>query len=130
MTILSKKNKRSTTINSHLGVSVPKYINDYLSLFALSRSMPKSMIVVDELYRWREDKLRSHPAEELAKEIANRVFEEWKSIQYSSITKETFLQRLTLELVGKVSNEHKTLIYDEVKKLIDGRKNKKKTKTT
>lgn len=104
MAILTVRNKASTTLGKHVGVILSQQISSYLSLYALSKGVTKSMIVRDQMKEWYRSKRTINSTKDLITTIVVGIDHEWKlrnKSPYPILDIESFKKDLEIELLQK-----------------------------
>jgi hypothetical protein len=75
MTIL--KTDKHTTSYKLIGVSIPRWLHNYISLYSLAKNKTKSDILKGMLDVWYEQTKSKEPQEKLVQEIVEKANLEW-----------------------------------------------------
>jgi len=85
MSILKVRNKPNSGIKKKfIGLILSEQSNSYLSLYALSKETTKSMIIRDQIEKWRRNESVITSIEELIEIIVNKSKQEWDSRKASN----------------------------------------------
>lgn len=128
MTILkrSSKRKRKDEKSSFLGITIPKKLSDYLSLFSIAKGVTKSSIIKGLLIDWNNIMQEDYSEDDLVHTIGIRAYTVWCNAGGKRANLHTFKNRLKLELKSK-GLEHYT---DAVIKIMEDEKSKNEGDTT
>lgn len=101
MAILRKKNSR--TINEmYLGVFIPKYISEFLTLYALYHEIPKSAVTRKVLNDWYKNQTNEELSKfDLIEELAKKLHLKWRYPPGRRMNFNTFISSLKIELKNK-----------------------------
>ena len=122
MTILkrSSKRKRKDEKSSFLGITIPKKLSDYLSLFSIAKGVTKSSIIKGLLIDWAYNMQEVYSENDLVHTIGIRSYTVWCNAGGKRANLHTFKNRLKLELKSK-GLEHYT---DAVLNIMEDEKRK------
>lgn len=101
MAILRKKNAR--TVNEmYLGVFVPKYISEFLTLYALYHEVPKSAVTRKALNLWYKNVIVEDLSKfDLIEKLAKKLHLKWRYPPGRRMNFNTFISSLEIELKNK-----------------------------
>jgi len=110
MAILTVRNKASSAPGKYVGVYLDQEISSYLSLYALSKEITKSVIVRDQMKEWYKGKRVVSSEKELVETIAIEIKKAWELRNKSSYLVsdiKDFKKQLKIELHQKgISEDH------------------------
>lgn len=101
MAILRKKNAR--TVNEmYLGVFIPKYISEFLTLYALYHEVPKSAVTREALGLWYKSVMTEDLSKfDLIEKLAKKLHLKWRYPPGRRMNFNTFISSLEIELKNK-----------------------------
>lgn len=104
MTILKTDNH--TKSHRLIGVSVPMWLHNYLSLYCLAKKKTKSDVMKGWIDSWHTQTKAKEPQEKLVQEIIEIINEDWKSVLKHNPEKllEEYKEELNQEMVNRGLN--------------------------
>jgi len=83
-----------------IGVSIPLWVHNYISLYCLAKNTTKSDLVKGWIGAWHDQVKSKEPEERLVQEIIEKVNTEWENIQKKTpeVLSETFKVDIEKEL--------------------------------
>lgn len=112
MGILKIQNKGTPEPRQLAGAYLPRQVNSYLSLYALSEEITKSTVIRREIEAWYKRVNKIFPREDLIKPIIYKIKKHWESGKSPHSCLAEFQGELKSQLVQKgiSENDIKTIL--------------------
>jgi len=108
--IFKIRNKKISIPGKLVGAYLTPQVSSYLSLYALSKGITKSIIVKDQMDEWYRNKEITNSVKKLIEVIADNAVYQWKLTNkslYPKLDLELFQKNLEIELGNKgISNNY------------------------
>jgi len=111
--IFKIRNKKVSIPGKLVGAYLTPQVSSYLSLYALSKEITKSIIVKDQMDEWYRNKEITNPVKKLIEVIVDNAVYQWRLINKpscpvgSNLNLELFQKNLEIELENKgISNNY------------------------
>jgi len=104
--IFKIRNKKISIPGKLVGAYLTPQVSSYLSLYALSKAITKSIIVKDQMDEWYRNTEITNPVKKLIEVIVDNAVYQWKLTNkspypYPKLDLELFQKNLEVELINK-----------------------------